>query len=504
MKGQEMITKGQKLRLWVILLLLATVAYSPSLFGELVWDDHAVIEQNPQMKQGVIPLLTTPFASAAHRGYWRPVVALSLWLDYQTGNGSPFPFRLVNLLLHMAVVVLFCLFVQELLPQRPFAAWTAAWLFALHPAQAEAVAWIVGRTNLLSALFALLTVKLGLHYFCSAKREHLLGAMIFFLFALLSKESGIVVMILVPFFAWLKGPIERRPALNWFLSTMGIAILWFSMRLYVLGSLTRDLTDVPFADMSFLQRIPLAIAVLGRYVQLAFIPFKILPVYPGSILPANWVPSDPTFLLLLTILVGFFSLGSFFWRKEPFILGGFIWFLVALLPVSHLLLVLNFPIAARCMYLPLMGASLAVALLLEGLPLRLLRTLLVLLIVAISFSQVQSNCHMWSNDVTLWRTCIARRNGKATLRVLVEMGLALSEAGQAKEAMYWYSKAEQVNHNKYQLQVKMARAEMQLGHMKSAAKRLRAVLKDEPNNALAARNLVYLLSKVSRNRAINQ
>ena len=484
--------------LWIIVIILTIGAFSPSLLGDFVWDDHAVITDNEQMRESALSLLTKPFAAAKSRGYWRPLTALTLWLDYRIGQGSPLPFRLFNLIAHLISVLLFCALLNKLLPQKPFVVWTSGLLFALHPAHGESVGWIVGRTNVLAGLFTLATIALAQGFIKSGKRAFWLFSLTTFLLGLFSKESASMALLLVPLVAWaidLEAE-EKRRTLHWFLSGLVLFFLWSGARYLVLGSFSRDLTGVAFAQLSPFQRIPLAIAVLGRYTQLAFFPYEILPVYPGSILPSAWSLSDWTFLGLLAIVLGLIIISVLYWKREPFVTTGFLWFFVCLAPVSQLLLVLNFPIAVRCLYLPLMGWSLGVALLLQEIPLPKLRMAIVTLLILFFVLSLQDNCHMWSNDVKLWQSCIQRRQGQTTLRVLIEMGLAYSKSGQADLAMQWYEKAEALNETKFDLQVKMARAQMQMGHVKRAANRLRRHLEKHPNDKLAKENLEFLIAKV--------
>ena len=484
--------------LWIVLTIVTISAFSTSLLGDFVWDDHAVITDNEQMQESALSLLTKPFAASTSRGYWRPLSALSLWLDYRIGKGSPFPFRLFNLVIHLIVVLLYCFLLRRVFPQQPFVQWTSSLLFALHPAHGEAVGWIVGRTNVLAGLFTLATIALGQSFIKSGQRTFWIMALTTFLLGMFSKESASMALLLVPLVAWARGfqQEERKRYLQWLGSGLVLLLLWSGGRFWVLRSFSRDLSGVAYAQMSLFQRIPLSLAVLGRYVQLAFFPYQILPVYPGSTLPSAWTFDDWTFLGLLATMLCVIVISVLYWKREQFIAIGFLWFFLALAPVSQLLLVLNFPIAARCLYLPLMGWALGTALLLKQIPLPKLRVSIVALLIPLFFIALMDNCHMWSNDVNLWQSCIKRRQGRATLRVLVEMGLAYSKSGQPRLALSWYEKAEAKNATKFNLQVKMARAQMQLGHVKRAANRLQRHLERYPNDKLAKENLQFLTAKV--------
>ena len=129
-----------------------------------------------------VPLLHT----GSHKSY-RPLTSLSFKLDWLLAPASPFQFHLTNLLLHALVTHLFHTLLLSLLPSSSTAL-TAALLFATHPIHTEAVAGVVGRAELLSALFFLLTLIAHRKYGWSVGASLLAAA------ATLAKEQGITVL----------------------------------------------------------------------------------------------------------------------------------------------------------------------------------------------------------------------------------------------------------------------------------------------------------------------
>ena len=137
--------------LWAgVLVLLVLVTYWPAVGGKFLWRDDA-----PVARDG---LLAAPGGLAeVWAGRWthpqtyrpftvyQPVAFTAYWLTYFFGgrgaNGLPTPtaYHVVGLALHAAAAVLAWLTLREL---RVPGAWLAAAVFALHPANAEAVAWV--------------------------------------------------------------------------------------------------------------------------------------------------------------------------------------------------------------------------------------------------------------------------------------------------------------------------------------------------------------------------
>ena len=135
-----------------------------SLHGELIFDDlHAVIRNedvrggNPMARVWVDDFWGTPMASNSSHKSYRPITVLSFRANHCIHGLDPTGYHVVNVLLHAIVSAVAAPFYARLLGDER-AAELAALLFALHPVHTEAVASVVGRAELLSALLAVLSV----------------------------------------------------------------------------------------------------------------------------------------------------------------------------------------------------------------------------------------------------------------------------------------------------------------------------------------------------------
>src|SRR5438128_5689167 len=135
-------------RRYILLALLLAVttisAYRPAWHGGFIWDDDAYITNNE--------LLTAPdgmrriwFSFESPSQYF-PLVYTTFRIERALWGLNPSGYHWVNLVLHVANALL----VWRLLTRLNVAgAWLAAAIFALHPVQAESVAWITERKNVL-------------------------------------------------------------------------------------------------------------------------------------------------------------------------------------------------------------------------------------------------------------------------------------------------------------------------------------------------------------------
>lgn len=169
------------------------------------------ILKNPDLASGT-PLVNifyddfwgTPLMhSGSHKSY-RPLCVLTFRLNHALHGMEPLGYHLGNVLLHAFITGLYT-YTAALLFKRKFPTAIAGVLFAAHPVHTEAVAGIVGRADLLSCLFFLLSFLCYLRY-CKYRDKRKLGhspssrwlplggVLLCTLAAMLSKEQGVTVL----------------------------------------------------------------------------------------------------------------------------------------------------------------------------------------------------------------------------------------------------------------------------------------------------------------------
>jgi hypothetical protein len=185
------VTTSSTTRAPLIAALVAAVVYLPTLANQLVWDDRLGILANA----GVHDLRTAlAYFGHLHGIYYRPLVLLTFAFDNALWGDRAWGYHLTNLLVHVFNVFL----LVQAATRSGLSAATALWagaLFAVHPLQTDAVAYVSGRTDLLMTTGALLAFR-ALQAQRSASVRGLaaaVGAAV----AILSKESGYATVALV-------------------------------------------------------------------------------------------------------------------------------------------------------------------------------------------------------------------------------------------------------------------------------------------------------------------
>ncbi|MDQ3624483.1 MAG: hypothetical protein M3463_18670, partial [Verrucomicrobiota bacterium] len=218
----------------------AIVCYFPALFGERIWDDHALLGWNPFVRSPWLiretfwqPLY--PFATA---DYFRPLQSLSYLADYLVWGEAHFGYHLTNVLLHAASAVMLLSVLRRILPQvwppeqthtPDWAAGLVALLWLVHPVHHAAIGYVAGRADSLAALCALTGWFLYENAIVTERRSRrwigLGGAVLFAMLALYAKEIAVAWLAVFLFYrlTFAKEDGWRRRAL-----TAAVVLLLFA------------------------------------------------------------------------------------------------------------------------------------------------------------------------------------------------------------------------------------------------------------------------------------
>jgi Flp pilus assembly protein TadD len=296
--------------------LLAAVASLNTLRNGFVWDDQELIVGNDAVKSvdALAKSLTRDFF--AHRsddlayGYYRPLTTLSYAADYAAWRLRPVGYHATNLLLHAACACLGTLLLLRL-GLASGAALAAGVLFAVHPIHVESVAWISGRTDLLSLLLALVSFLLflgardgGEHL--SKRRAALLlaASAISYAGALLAKEMSLVLPL------WLYLADRRVPSRR-LVSTLralaphaAVSAGYFVWRFLALGVSVPENQELQAAA---------AVALSAPITVARYLAWLALPISPTAYVQNPYVTSAAAASFLFP-LVALALLGLGTWR----------------------------------------------------------------------------------------------------------------------------------------------------------------------------------------------
>lgn len=342
------------------LFLLVLVLYANTLGHGFVFDDEALILQNPQVTQFRWGEM---FGAAGYR----PVRTLTYAVNYALGGGDPFGFHLFNVLLHgLGVALLFAL-LSRWGTSAPAAAAGAA-VFACHPAQTAAVAYISGRKDLLATAFLLGGLLLYTRFREESKPQLLAGSMALFALAVFSKEVAVVfpaLLLLAELLVFPESPAAspvsrlistlRRKPLVW-----ASALLVAGAGTYYILAVSRATRMIGFWGGGATANYATTLKLFAHYLKLTVWPHPLIADYKGEVFPPATGFADPAVLLCGLLLLAY--LGVAFWAisRLPRVAFGMFWFLVALLPVLQIIPFHEIA-ADHFLYLPMAGIAWIVA-----------------------------------------------------------------------------------------------------------------------------------------------
>ncbi len=198
--------------------------------------------------KGVVFALTTGWEGLVGQGgYYRPAVVLSFYLDYLIGGYAPAIYHIHNILIHAGCAYLIFSFARCLTIDTSVA-WGAALLFFVLPIHTDSVFWIVGRTDLLCALFYLSTLILFWKYMQSGSTGALLGLAACSALAFLSKEMAVSLPIALAALVAYRKAWKTVQAQRGLTVVCIVLLAYFGVRWVVLGSVLGGTPRVSIID----------------------------------------------------------------------------------------------------------------------------------------------------------------------------------------------------------------------------------------------------------------
>jgi hypothetical protein len=429
-----------KLGLPMLLVLVAGLVYSPTLFSEFTnYDDPTYITINLPIQSGLSYKGFIWSLTDLHTNNWHPLTWLSHMLDVQLFGLNPAGHHLTNLLLHIANTLLLGLLLHRI--TRSFwPSWVVAALFALHPLHVESVAWVAERKDVLCAFFSLLTIWFYTKVVQRPTLARWLTVLSTYILALLSKPMAVTlpfVLLLIDF--WPLGRWQRFPHISdnqqipcsslWKLVLEKLPLFVFSaMAIFItIYAQKAALSSKPFSS-----RLSNSVESYGSYLLKTFWPTKMAACYPFPQSFNLWYVYGLLFLLLIlttTCLA--------FAKKHPVYLMGWLWFLGSLVPVIGIVHVGDIGMADRYTYLPSIGlyiiiiwggAAIARQLKIPSRGTAVLTVALLLALGGLTLLQVG----FWKNSETLFRHTLSVTENN--YQAHYNLGLALMSKGDLEGA----------------------------------------------------------------------
>ncbi len=490
---------GKRTLLLALLLLFATIAvYCPVHNHPFVnYDDEGYVVKNAAIQSGLNWHTVSWAFTTYHESNWHPLTWLSHALDYQLFGANPAGYHDINLLFHVLNALLLFLLLRSATGSDGRSFMVAA-LFALHPLNVESVAWIAERKTLLSMSFFLLAMGAYRRYVSkpAVGRYGMVAAL--FALGLMAKPQ----IVTFPFvlLLWDYWPLRRMtlgaadaaetpslpPRNFWWLLreklpliVLAAASSVITMRAQRAGGAVASLMQHPLSV-----RLENAIVSYVRYVARVFWPSRLAPLYPypAHAFAALQVLGATLLLSIVTVLVVRY-------RRRPYLLVGWLWFLGTMIPMIGLVQVGSQAMADRYFYLPCVGLFLMMCWGIADwakqrrLPPAFLPVASAIVLFALGVA-TRKQLNYWDDNLTLWSHTIAVTSGNYIAQD--NLGAALLDLGETDAAMEHFQAAIAIAPSDPTSLFKSAMYEQQKKNYPAALDRYNTLLRTTENTALRA------------------
>ena len=493
-----------------LIVLAGLAAYANSFSGPLLYDDAASIVDNPSIRrlQSLGRVLSPPRNGETVSG--RPVLNLSLAINYALGGKNTRGYHATNLVIHIlnALLLLGILRRTLLLPalRDRFGnaalglAWAIALLWVVHPLQTEAVTYIVQRAESLASLFYLLTLyavirgtqsKRAVFWYVVAVLACLLG--------MGTKEIVVTAPLMVLLYdrTFVGGSFREALRRRWGLY-VGLAASWALLASLVWSTellARREEIGVPDA-WSYARSQP---GVILYYLRLSLWPQPLCFNYdwPVAKTVARILPA-----MLVVGLLGAATIWGLVRRSAAGYVGA--WFFLILAPTSSIIPLKQLAFEHR-MYLPLAGvAALVVASVclagrrLVGRGWMTARVglaagmgLVVSAATVLGFLSVRRN-GLYQSASSIWRDTVVKVPYNPIARN--NLGFALADAGRPQEALEYYQEAIRLKPDYAIAYNNLGNALLTLGRLPEALDEFQKAFRINPDDALIHNSLGFVLA----------
>lgn len=347
-----------KFAVCVLLVAITWAVFGQTLGHQFVnYDDPLYVTENAHIRAGSTwPGVLWAFTHV-HSQNWHPLTSMSHMLDCQLFGLQPGGPHFVNVLLHSAGVLLLFLLLEQMTGELWLSAFVAA-IFAIHPLRVESVAWIAERKDVLSGIFFMLTLMSYVRYVRRPSASRYVHMSILFACGLMSKPMLVtvpVILLLLDYWPLDRWSGSRSTTRKLIAEKIPLVALSIGACVATLLAQNFALGSTDYLPLTW--RVTNAIVTYFDYVRQTFWPIDLIPFY---VHPEGRLEISRLILAVL-ILVAITAVVFVRRRKNPYLVVGWLWYFVMLIPVIGVIQVGLQGRADRYTYLPQIGLCLAIA-----------------------------------------------------------------------------------------------------------------------------------------------
>ncbi len=423
----------------------------------LALDDNDYVTENRHVQHGVTAQSVAWAFTTFHDANWHPLTWISHMVDWSFYGMNPIGYHVTNVRLHAANSIL--LFLLLLYMTGFF--WRSAivaFLFALHPAHVESVAWIAERKDLLCAFFWFAALLAYAWYVRRPSWIRYLLIACCFACSLLSKPMAVTfpfTLLLLDIWPLRRITFTPETRAHWFSAFWKLCVeKWLLFIMAAASSVITFLAQrsqgavIELQTMSLWARFSNAAISYCRYIRIMAWPDPLTVFYYHEKNNINVLAAVLSLIALIFITATCWH----YRKKRPYCLTGWLWFLGTFVPVIGIVQVGNQAMAERYTYVPFIGLFIAIVWLagdaVASYP-KIKAGILLLAVAVIVACAVKTDAQVkvWKDTVTLLSHALEidpRGEFPNTF-----LGIAYMREGRLAEAQEYFERALNYNPNWY-------------------------------------------------------
>jgi protein O-mannosyl-transferase len=507
-----------------LIFITLSVFWQVHTFDFINYDDSDYIYENSHVLNGLTSDGITWAFTTGYAANWHPLTWLSLMLDCQLFGPTPGLMHLMNLLLHLANTLLLFAVLKKMTGSLWPSAFVAA-AFALHPMHVESVAWITERKDVLSTFFLLVTLAAYANYVERRSLFYYFTAVLLFTCGLLAKPMLVTLpLVLLLLDYWPLNRFADRSTSPYRIIIEKIPFLALSAISSVITFIVhqRDGAVLDIASLPVQSRIANIAVSYVRYIGKMFWPQNMAVFYPYDI--SRFGPWQVALCVLLLAVISLLVL--WFSQKQKYLLIGWLWFVITLIPVIGFVQTGSQAFADRYTYISYIGLFIMTAWGISELLSRWShhKTFLAVsipIVLATMGIRAHIQTNLWKNSSTLFSYIVEimpynylahhnlandlRKHGNTALAIehytktlqikptyadaAVGIGYTMAEQGNIAGAIGWFEKALQINPNSAHAHNNLGVLLQKQGNLTEAISHFAKAVKLMPSMAEAQNNL---------------
>lgn len=395
-----------KLNLKFYLITIAAIlVFLPSLQNGFVnWDDPEYVINNPLLSSISFYNIQKIFTSHL-TGKYHPLTLIVLLIEKHFFGLNAAYFHFISLVFHLLNIYLVYILIEKLFGDE-FVSYAVCFLFAIHPLNVEAIAWVSSQKDLFFALFYFLGLIFYLNYRKERLTKYYFLSFFCFLVSILFKAMAVtfpIVLILID--------VYQNKKLKLYDAKNKIPFFVFSG---ILGFITyfsaKNADGFPNTFVfGIVERIFYSFYALFLYFSKIVLPINLSCHYPPT--TKLWLIISAMVSVLFVIVFICYSE-----RKDKKIIFGLSFFLLTIFPVLHFFVINDSAIYDRFQYVPSIGMFIVISVFLKRMfksefvkdkrLLKIIVSFIMCLLCILSLNRVK----VWHDSEGLWLDVLSKYN----------------------------------------------------------------------------------------------